>query len=252
MKIGRSLGAATTLGIAILAGLFASFAFGGAQRETNAGLRASLTAPGNPGRGIFVATLRGRSLRWSLTYKRSNGRVLVARLRLVRANGAAPSAASLCSPCAAIARGRMLVSRPVAQGLTRRRVLVELQVRGSSSVTLRGRIAVSEVPVLKIDSPRPGETITLPAQISYRVSGFPVGSEGVHLEVYVADRDGRHVELALPEPSGRVTLPDVKDAYLVGKHDLTFRLVTAKGIPLPNPEATVLVRDLTIFGRRGD
>jgi hypothetical protein len=51
--------------------------------------------------------------------------------------------------------------------------------------------------------------------------------------------------------SGTVTLPDIKEAFLVGHHDLTFRLLNADSVPFPNPEATVVVRDLTIEGRRG-
>ena len=47
-----------------------------------------------------------------------------------------------------------------------------------------------------------------------------------------------------------MTLPDVEDAYLVGRHDLTFRLLS-DGVPLPNPEATVVVPRLTIEGRKG-
>ena len=90
------------------------------------------------------------------------------------------------------------------------------------------------------------------AEIAYRIGDIGVSQEGgVQLEVFVAGFDGRHVKLALSEPSGTVTLPDVKDAYLVGHRDLTFRLLTAEGVPLPNPEATVVVRNLKIEGRRG-
>jgi hypothetical protein len=48
-----------------------------------------------------------------------------------------------------------------------------------------------------------------------------------------------------------VTLPDVKNAYLVGHRNLTFRLLDADGVPLPNPEATVVVRNLTVEGSKG-
>jgi hypothetical protein len=107
------------------------------------------------------------------------------------------------------------------------------------------------VPVLVIRSPEPGEHVTLPAEISYAISEADVRQqEGLQLEVFVAGGDGKHVALALPDSSGTVTLPDVEDAYLVGRHDLTFRLLS-DGVPLPNPEATVVVPRLTIEGRKG-
>jgi hypothetical protein len=47
-----------------------------------------------------------------------------------------------------------------------------------------------------------------------------------------------------------VTLPDVKDAALPGQRDLVFQLATSDGVPLPNAEAKVVVRQLKIRGHR--
>jgi hypothetical protein len=105
---------------------------------------------------------------------------------------------------------------------------------------------------LTITSPKAGQTVHLPAEVSYSTGSIEVRQEsGMQLEVYVADRDGTHVRIPLSESSGTVTLRDVKSAYLVGHRDLTFRLLDADGVPLPNPEATVVVRDLTIQGTKG-
>jgi hypothetical protein len=94
--------------------------------------------------------------------------------------------------------------------------------------------------------------VHLPAEVSYSTGSIEVRQEsGMQLEVYIADRDGTHVRIPLSESSGTVTLRDVKSAYLVGHRDLTFRLLDADGVPLPNPEATVVVRDLTIQGTKG-
>jgi hypothetical protein len=246
MKIGRNSGTAGALLIALAAaGVLAGFALGGSHGSV-VGLRATLRTPHHSVHGIFVATLRGRTLRWSIAYKGSS-RAAAARLRLVRSNGARPALSRLCSPCARIARGRTLVSSAAANALRNRRVLVDVQ----ADARLSGKVALQEVPTLEIASPKPGQTLVLPAEISYSVSNFTVGVEGGHLETFVAGLDGKHVELPLSEQSGTVTLPDAKDAYLVGRHSLTFRLVSAQGVPLPNPEATVVVRELTIEGKRG-
>jgi hypothetical protein len=254
MKIERKQGAIAALLVVLLvgAGLFASFALGGESKGAAAvGLRASLSGRG-PAHGVFVASLRGSGLRWSLAYKRSSAtRPLSAWLR--PRSSARP--AKLCSRCATLVRGRIRISAALARALTHRKAAVELRPPGagsSSPPALTGTITVQQVPVLQINSPKPGQTITLPTEISYTISEVVVRQEsGEQLEVFVAGGDGSHVKLPLSAASGTVTLPDVKDAYMVGHHDLTIRLLNADGIPLPNPEATVVVRDLTIQGRRG-
>lgn len=249
MTIERKHGATAALAVVLLVavGLTAGFARGGGSTGAAVGLRAELAGRAQPAGGIFVATLRGRSLRWSLAYKGLN-RPLSARLR----PRSAARPVKLCGSCAKLARGKLRVSRALARALTHRKAYVELRSSGAGSPALAGTITVQQVPVLVITSPKPGQKVRLPAEIGYTISSVDVRQEGgPQLEVYVADRDGKHVKLALAESSGTVTLPDVKDAYLVGKHDLTFRLLDADGVPLPNPEATVVVRDLTIEGKRG-
>jgi hypothetical protein len=249
MKIERKQGAIAALVLTLLvaAGLTASFAFGEGSGRT-VGLRADLAGRAGPAHGIFVAKLQGRRLRWSLAYKRLAGtRPVSARLHLRKS----ARATRLCGSCATLARGRLRVSAALARALTHHKTVVELRSARTGAPAIAGTVTLQQVPVLVISSPKPGERVRLPAEIAYAVSEGEVRQgESLQLEVFVADRDGKHVALALPESSGTVTLPDVKDAYLVGKHDLTFRLMS-DGVPLPNPEATVVVRDLTIEGRKG-
>jgi hypothetical protein len=254
VKIERKKRATAALLVVLLigAGLAASFAFGGGSKGATVGLRASLVGRPQPARGIFVATLLGRSLRWSLAYRLPSGnRPLSAWLH--PRNSARP--ARLCGSCPTLVRGTVRVSPALPRALTHQRALVELRPAGASTPALAGTITVQQVPVLEIASPTPGQTITLPAAISYSISGVVVrlGSRP-QLEVFIAGPaggEGRHVKLALLSTSGTVTLPDVKEAFLVGHRDLTFRLLNAAGVPFPNPKATVVVRDLLIKGRRG-
>jgi hypothetical protein len=249
MRINKKQGAiaALLLVAVIAAGLSASLAFGESHKGS-VGLRAKLSGRAQgAASGMFVARLRGTSLRWSLAYKTASTTKLSARIQSTRAR---PT--RLCLSCASLARGRVRISRALARALTHRKARVELRLPGASAPSLRGPITVQPVPALVINSPKPGQTVRLPSEISYSIGSIDVNQEsGMQLEVYVANRDGVHVRLPLSESSGTVTLPDVKNAYLVGHRDLTFRLLDADGVPLPNPEATVVVRDLTIEGTKG-
>jgi hypothetical protein len=229
--------------------LAASFAFGGGSKGATVGLRASLVGRAQPVRGIFVATLLGRTLHWSLAYGGLSPNPPPSAW--LRARNSARQA-RLCGSCATLVRGRVRVSPTLAFALTHRRALVELGAAGGSTPALAGTITIQRVPVLAITSPKPGQTITLPAEISYSIHAVVVRQEsGPQLEIFVAGGGGRHVNLALSQTRGTVTLRDVKEAFLVGHHNLAFRLLSVGGVPFPNPEATAVVRDLTIQGRRG-
>lgn len=252
MRINRKQGAVAALLVVVLIaiGVSASLAFGESQQGSAApvGLRAKLSGRAHQSAGgMFVATLRGTSLQWSLAYRGQGTGKLNARI-----DSKAARPAKLCSSCGSLVRGRLRLSRVLARALTHRRARVELRWPGARAPSLLGSITVQQVPGLTITSPKPGETVRLPSEISYSVGSIEVRQEsGMQLEVFVANRDGVHVRIPLAEPSGTVTLPDVKNAYLVGHRDLTFRVLDAEGVPLPNPEATVVVRDLTIEGTKG-
>jgi hypothetical protein len=108
----------------------------------------------------------------------------------------------------------------------------------------------STIPTLKILEPRDGQTITLPTEITYEVSGIEVGgSSGVHLHVVVEGvEDGFHVEVPLDKESRIAKLP--ADKRLTGRRDLTFQLARPDHTPLENTEARYTVRNLTIEGTR--
>ena len=252
MRISRKQGAIVALLAIVLiaAGLSTSLAFGESHGGSAApvGLRAKLHPRAQQtASGMFVATLRGQRLRWSLAYKKASSGKFSALIR-ARSGGTA----KLCGSCGSLVRGGLRLSPAVARALTRGKARVELRLRGASAPALVGPISVQEVPVLTITSPKAGQTVHLPTEVAYSTGSIEVKQDsGMQLEVYVANQDGTHVRIPLSESSGTVTLPDVKSAYLVGHRDLTFRLLDAEGVPLPNPEATAVVRDLTIEGTKG-
>ena len=158
MRIEKKQGAIAALLIAVLIGigLSASFAFGGSNTGSAApvGLRATLSGrTQHAAGGMFVATLRGTALRWSLAYKGGRTAKMTSR---IRARSARP--AKLCSSCASLVRGRLRVSRVLARALTHRKARVELRLPGASTPSLVGPITVQQVPVLTISSPKPGQT----------------------------------------------------------------------------------------------
>jgi hypothetical protein len=197
------------------------------------------------GHAVFVARLRDRTMSWSLAYRRSGSRAATAHIHLSRAG--APIAATLCARCKTTAHGRVVLGAAAAKAVRAGRAYVDVHVRPGASI--RGRIITESIPTLSIVSPKPGATMDLPAQITYQVSGLDVDVRRPHLKVSAAGTDARAVDVTL-DADGTVTLPDVKDAALVGQRDLVFQLVTVEGVPLPNPEAKVVVRRLTIHGRR--
>ena len=107
-----------------------------------------------------------------------------------------------------------------------------------------------EPPTLIILKPKDRETITLPAEIHYMVTGFQVGEQtGGHMNAFVGDPESSfQIEIPLETQSGIAILPD--DKRLPGKKDLTFQLAQADNQLLPNPEAKVTIKELAIEGRR--
>ena len=188
--------------------------------------------------GIFLATLTQRTLAWQLRVGGLKGPVGV-RIRSSR-NG--PQLASLCTACKVSSRGKVVLPAAAAAVLRAGRTYLAV----GSNVTAR---VVPGVPTLRMTSPKDGDTITLPAPITYSVSAFAVGRAPLgHIEASASG--GKPIEITVTAPSGTATLPDVKSAFLPGLRDLTFALTTADGVRLPNPQATTTLRGVTIVGRR--
>ena len=249
--IMRRLAIVSTVAVATVAAL-AVAGPAATQRSSTVELRAWLGAQGSVpragvGSGVFVAKLQARRLSWSLAH-RGVGTTVVARLR-IGTGSATRIAATLCAPCRRASYGQRVLSVATAKALATGRAYVDVQARGSTR-EIHGRVLAASVPTINILSPEAGSTIDLPAEISYRVEGVSIEGPALHLEVYIAGADARAVDLVLGAQSGSVQLPDTKDAFLVGHHDVTFQLATAQLVPLPNPEAKVTVRSLTIHGRR--
>jgi hypothetical protein len=225
----------------VAAAVVAVTASGAPRSSTGQGMKASLSA----GKGFFVGKLQGRTLAWSLAYRRAGAGGVAARLHI----GKTGLTTTLCSPCRNPARGARILSATAAQALRASRGYVDVRELGTS-VSLRGQIVAGSVPALEILSPKPGATLPLPGQISYRVTGLAVETGNIHLRVYIAGSDGGRVDVPLPDESGVALLPDVKNSFLVGKHDLIFQLTTDDAVALPNSESKVTVSDVTVEGRR--
>jgi hypothetical protein len=100
-------------------------------------------------------------------------------------------------------------------------------------------------PILEILDPQPGETIKLPAEISYQVAGIEL-PQGARVRIIVENLPT--FDIPILAESGTFVLPDDKAAFLPGFRDITFELISADGTRLAPP---VTVEDLTIEGRRG-
>lgn len=233
-RIGKIV-IATAAALVVAVGATASLGASG-SRDTAAGLRATLPR----GTGLLVATLRGRTLVWSLASARHGG-TLSARIAVRDGR-----AIALCARCARMARGRLALAPSAAHALRSGDGTLLVQRSGS---TVRSRVVAGAVPTLEIVSPKPGATISLPAEIAYRVDGFAV-TAGVRLAVSALGTDGQPVELVLPDASGTVMLPDVKAAFLTGSRDLSFHLLAPSGLRLPNAESAVVVRNVRVQGGR--
>jgi len=67
------------------------------------------------------------------------------------------------------------------------------------------------------------------------------------LQLTLGDGGGFGVSLALSGQSGVVYLDDIR---LSGNRTLVFTLITADSRPLANPEATVVIPNVTLEGRK--
>jgi hypothetical protein len=108
------------------------------------------------------------------------------------------------------------------------------------------------VPILRIISPKDGETITLPAEIQYQIMGLEGGDvPPVHIHAFVGDPTSTYqIEIPIQTLAGVAILPDEKAAFLPGHRDLTFQLAYSDHTLMSNPEARVTIYNLTIEGRR--
>lgn len=194
--------------------------------------------------GFFLATLEGRVLTWRLAARGIDGKTN-ARLRLGRSG---PVIATLCTACSATERKALHVSAAAAGTLASGRAYLALRPTGGGSPEVRARIVLG-VPALEILSLKDGGKIVLPAAISYRITNFGVGTPPLgHIELTATEVGP--IPLSVAEQEGVLTIPDVKEWFLVGRRDMTFALATADRVRLPNPEARVTIHDVRIEGRK--
>lgn len=218
----------------------------GAAASAPARLSATIAAKPNTS-GVLLATLEGRRLSWKLHV---GGGASVARIRLGRALGSGPVAATLCTGCPATTSGSVKLGAAAARSVAAGASHLELRQRAAPSRAVQAPLVLG-FPTLEITSPRDGDSLALPAQVTFRVRAFRVGRSPLgSITAAAAGSAARPVRLELGAQEGTGTLPDDKSAFLPGRRDLIFRLTSADGVPISNPEAAFTVHDLTIVGRR--
>lgn len=232
---GRILVLSAVLAAAILA----------APASTANDTRFTASIAGKPGvSGVFLASLAGAKLTWRLTL-RGLATPLTTQIRSGRAGSVV---GTLCRACSQNARGTTAMTPAAVRALTGGTAFIDVHGSRSSKPRVLARIVLG-VPTLRISSLKDGDTLTLPAQIDYTVTSFQVGPAPFgHLQAATPSGAGA---LAIPvsAQSGTAVIPDTK-RWLLGTHDLTFSLVTSAGTRVPNPEASITIRNVTIVGRR--
>jgi CHRD domain len=219
--------------LALVAGLLLASVAGA---EASTPVRATLVSPEQPrAAGLFVGSLKGRTLTWRLTFDGLNG-TPTGHLHL----RAGAIAARLCAPCTSGVSGRTALSATEAAAVRARTAYVDVHAIGGAA---RGQIALGTVPSLQLLGLGDGAVVHLPAQVRFAVTGFRVspGAGGIVLLT-----PGKEYRLQLG--TGLFTLPD--DKLLTGKRDLSFVLVRSDGTRLANSEARVTVYDVLLAGRR--
>jgi hypothetical protein len=102
-------------------------------------------------------------------------------------------------------------------------------------------------PRLTILAPVPRETVRAPVQVRFRVDCFAVGPPPLgHLHAWAGPPgSSRRYELRPRRQAGVIEIPD---PLLSGQRTLAFQLARADHTPVGNPEARVVVRDVTFEG----
>jgi hypothetical protein len=128
--------------------------------------------------------------------------------------------------------------------------LVVWVVTGVCALGAEARSGVADAvePVLTIQSPRSGETVTPPWPVRYAVSGLRVGpTHPVRILVSLAGLN-RMVHLTAARQTGVVDVPD--DRFFSGRRDVVFTLLRGDGTPYTNKGASYTLTNLIIAGSR--
>jgi hypothetical protein len=108
---------------------------------------------------------------------------------------------------------------------------------------------LTTAPSLRIVSPRSGDSVQLPVQVEYVISGIAADAvQQYRLQMTVGSPPISTTDVTLTGLQGTAVLPD--DKFTPGRRDLIFTLVRLDGTALANPTMTVTVSGVTIAGRR--
>jgi hypothetical protein len=108
---------------------------------------------------------------------------------------------------------------------------------------------LASAPSLLIVSPRSGDSVQLPVQVEYIITGIAADAvQQYRLQMTVGSPPISTTDVALTGLQGTAVLPD--DKFTPGRRDLIFALVRLDGTASANPAMTVTVSGVTITGRR--
>ncbi len=100
------------------------------------------TPTGASGSGKFTATVRGRTIKWRITFKGMTGAVGAAHIHAALAGRANPApAVPLCGPCKSGQRGKATVSAAVLKKIMGGATYVNLHTAKNADGEIRGQIA---------------------------------------------------------------------------------------------------------------
>jgi CHRD domain len=143
-KLTSAAAAAATLALVL-----AAFAMGSAPKTTvwTASLSAGQEIPKQVvknanAHGLFKATLRGRTLRWKMTFAALTGSAGAAHIHLGKKGVAGPVILPLCGPCKNGQTGTATVSTAILAAFKAHQLYVNIHTDKNPAGEIRGQLAV--------------------------------------------------------------------------------------------------------------
>jgi hypothetical protein len=132
-------------------------------------------------------------------------------------------------------------------------LLAALVLAGCGASTIPGANPspdhLATAPSLRIVSPKAGDSVQLPVQVEYVITGIAADAvQQYRLRMTVGSPPISTTDVALTGLQGTAVLPD--DKFTPGRRDLIFTLVRLDGTAAANPAMSVTVSGVTIAGRR--
>jgi CHRD domain len=134
------------------AGLLSAWSASGSSSMTliaKLSTRAERPAPkgGASATGVFLATLKGSSLSWRLTFSHLTGRAAAAHIHIGRIGVAGPVAVPLCGPCASGAHGSVRLTAKTRAEVLAGHTYVNVHTARNAAGEIRGQIYGGIAPI---------------------------------------------------------------------------------------------------------